>query len=248
MDLKGKSALVTGGGTGLGREISLQLAREGANVAVNYSRSQAEAEQTVADLRALGVRAFAVQADVASDAQVRAMIQRVVDEFGGLDILVNNAGTTEFVPFKDLEALTEEIWDRTLDVNVKGVFFCTRAAAPHLRKSGQGKVINVTSVSGLRAGGSSIAYTVSKAGETMLTKALAQALAPEVAVNAIAPGLMRTRWGLKWGEEGLRRGAEEALLKRIPSLEDIAAGAIFLAKNDSMTGQSICIDGGRWLH
>ncbi|MBI2941763.1 MAG: SDR family oxidoreductase [Chloroflexi bacterium] len=248
VELKGKAAIVTGGGTGLGREISLQLAGQGVDVAVIYSRSRDDAEQTVGDLRERGVRAVAIQADVADDAAVRAMVQRAVDDFGCLDILVNNAGFTEFVDFRDLDGLTEGIWDRTIDVNVKGVFFCTRAAAPHLRKQGRGKVVNVTSVSGLRAGGSSIAYSVSKAGETMLTKCLATALAPEIQVNAIAPGIMQTRWGLRWGEESLKKMAEDALLKRVPSLEDIAAGVLFLCENDSMTGQSVCIDGGRWFH
>jgi 3-oxoacyl-[acyl-carrier protein] reductase len=247
MQLAGKVALVTGGGTGLGKEISLQLARKGVDVAVNYSRSADDANQTVAEIKALGRKAIAVQADVSKSAEVKRMVDTVVEQLGGLQILINNAGTTVFVPMADLDGISEDDWDRVQDVNVKGSWLCTKAAAPHMKKAGEGRVILTTSISGLRAGGSSMAYAVSKAGMQMLSRCLALALAPEVTVNTVAPGIMDTRWGLRWGQEALDRMAREAPLKRYPSLEDIAAGAVFLCENDSMTGQTLVIDAGRHM-
>jgi 3-oxoacyl-[acyl-carrier protein] reductase len=175
------------------------------------------------------------------------MVETVVRELGALHVLVNNAGTTVFVPMADLDGISEDDWDRVMDVNVKGSWLCTKAAAPHMKKAGEGRVILTTSISGLRAGGSSMAYAVSKAGMQMLSRCLALALAPEVTVNTVAPGIMDTRWGLRWGQEALDRMAREAPLKRYPSLRDIAAGAIFLCENDSMTGQTLVIDAGRHM-
>jgi 3-oxoacyl-[acyl-carrier protein] reductase len=247
MDLNGKVALVTGGGTGLGREISLQLAHQGMDIAVNYSRSEADAEQTVHDIKELGRRAIAVRADVSVDSQVKEMAQRVESELGRIDVLVNNAGYTVFVPFPDLDKMEESEWDRILDVNTKGPFLCSRAVAPAMQRQGAGRIINVTSISGLRAGGSSIAYAVSKAGEQMLARCLALALAPTITVNTIAPGIMDTRWGRLWGDEAIERMAADSPLKRVPGLDDIAAAAVFLAKNGSMTRQTIVIDAGRHM-
>ena len=243
-ELQGAVALVTGGGTGLGRAISLALAAAGAHVAINYSRSGEEARATAADVEATGVRALAVQADVADDAQARAMVDQVAVEFGRLDVLVTHAGMTVFVPFDDLEGMTEADWDRIMAVNTKGPWLCARACAPVMRRNGGGSVINITSVSGVRPGGSCLAYSVSKGATEMLTRALALALAPDIAVNAIAPGLMDTRWGRLWGDAHFERQAESNLLGRIPSLEDLAAGAVFLAQNTSMTGRTLVIDGG----
>jgi 3-oxoacyl-[acyl-carrier protein] reductase len=248
MELRGKAALVTGGGTGLGKVISLKLAREGADVAVVYSKSAAEAEQTVGEIRALGRRALAIRADVSRESDVQAMVDEVVRGLGRLDVLVNDAGYTVFVDFKQLADVTEEAWDRIMDVNVKGAFLCSRAVAPHMRARGKGAIVNVTSVSGVRAGGSSIAYSVSKAGETMLTKCLAMSLAPEIAVNAVAPGLMDTRWGRLWGDEAFERNAKNSPLQHIPTLDDISDTVLFLLKNDSMTGQSIVVDSGGFMH
>jgi 3-oxoacyl-[acyl-carrier protein] reductase len=248
MDLKDKVAVVTGGGTGLGKVVSLALAREGANVAIVYSRSESEAAATVGELRALGSRSIAIRADVSQSADVQAMVDQAMAEYGRLDILVNNAGATVFVPFQDLDAISETDWDHIMAVNVKGPWLCARAVAPIMKKQGQGRIIQTTSVSGLRPGGSSLAYTVSKAAETQLTRALAMALAPEITVNAIAPGLLATRWGQAWGDESLQRGAAEAPLKRLPTLEDCAAAVLMMIKNDSMTGQSVVVDAGRYMH
>jgi NAD(P)-dependent dehydrogenase (short-subunit alcohol dehydrogenase family) len=149
-----------------------------------------------------------------------------------------------FVPFSDLDGMAEADWDRIMAVNTKGPWLCARACAPVMRQHGGGNVINITSVSGIRPGGSCLAYSVSKGATEMLTRALALALAPDIAVNGIAPGLMDTRWGRLWGDEQFERVARANLLGRIPSLDDLAAGAVFLARNRSTTGRTLIIDGG----
>jgi 3-oxoacyl-[acyl-carrier protein] reductase len=246
MEMQGRVALVTGGGTGIGRAASLLLAREGAYVAVNYSRSEAEAEATAAEIREAGGRAIAVQADVAQDSAVESMIERVVGRWGRLDVLVNNAGTTVFVEHKDLDGLTEAIWDRTLAVNLKGLFFCCRAAARVMRREGRGQIVNVTSVAGLVGRGSSIAYCASKAGAISVTKSLAMALAPEIRVNAVAPGFVDTRWTA--GKDEYRTlNLAKTPLERVAQPEDVAEAILYLAKTDFVTGQVITVDGGRTL-
>jgi 3-oxoacyl-[acyl-carrier protein] reductase len=247
MELRGKVGLITGGGTGLGREIALQLAKEGMDLAINYSRSKAEAEQTVADLQELGVKAQAIQADVADTAQVKWMVSQVDSSFGRLDLLINNAGTTRFVPMKNIEELTEEDWDRLYNTNVKGAFFTAQAAANLMRRNGGGHIINTTSIAGVRPQGSSMPYCVSKAGLIHLTRCLAVALAPEIQVNGVAPGLLLTRWGEKFGPEQIKQLADRALLKRVTELEDCAALFVNLAKNGSITGQNIVLDAGLTL-
>ena len=247
MKLKDKVALVTGGGTGMGRAISLLFAQEGAAIAVNYSRSESDANETVSEIKKLGVSAIAVKADVSVDAEVRAMVDKVVKELGGLDILINNAGATRFVDHADLDGLTDEDWDSALGVNVKGTFFCCRAAAPHLMKSGNGVIINNSSIAGLDGSGSSIAYSASKAGTISITKSLAKSLAPKIRVNAIAPGFIDTRWTEAWAD--FRKSHEDATpLKRIGYPKDIAEVALFLtADSGFVTGQTIVVDGGKTL-
>jgi len=247
MKLKGKVALITGGGTGIGRAVSLRLAREGASVAINFSRSDAEAAKTAAEAKACGVSASTVRADVSIDKQVRAMVLEVQKEYGRIDILVNNAGITRFIPHSNLEAMDEEIWDRIFGVNLKGAFFCCRAVAPVMKSQGSGRIINVASVAGLTGQGSSIAYCASKAALICVTKSLARVLGPEVGVNAIAPGLIDTRW-LDGGSDpnGMReRYKSNSVLKRFGVPEDIAAVALSLASDHSfITGQVIVVDGG----
>ena len=149
MELAGKTAIVTGSAVGVGRETALALARRGANVVVNYSRSEAEARRTLADVEALGAGALLVRADVSQDGEVRDMVAQTVARFGGVDVLVNNAGITYFVDFKDLEGVTEAMWDRILAVNVKGVFFCSRAVVPQMQRQGAGCIVNIASVAGI---------------------------------------------------------------------------------------------------
>jgi len=237
-------ALVTGGGTGIGQAIAFALADEGADVAVNYSRSQSDAEGTVGAIRERGRRALATKADVAIDREVREMVARVVREWGRLDILVNNAGTTQFMDHKNLDGLSEEAWDRILAVNVKGTFFCSRAAA---RVMTEGRIINIGSVAGVHGTGSSIAYAASKAAVHTMTLSLARALAPRITVNAIAPGLIKTRWHAGHEVE-VAKIAESIRVKRIGQPEDIAHIAVALASSQNfLTGQIIVVDGGASL-
>jgi 3-oxoacyl-[acyl-carrier protein] reductase len=244
MELKDRVALVTGGGTGLGRVIATQMAREGAHLAVGYSRSEREAAETVEDLEGMGARAIAVKADVTDSAQVRAMMDRVVSEFGRIDVLVNNAAVTVFVPFEDVEGMKEEDWDRLMAINAKGPFLCSQAAIPIMKGQGQGRIVNIGTVSGLRPMGSSIAYSVSKAALTHFTRCLANAVSPEITVNLVAPGSMLTRWFPNLTEEQKKRTIDGAPLKRYSGLEDVAAAVLMVAKNDSMTGAVFQVDAG----
>ena len=247
MPLTDRVALVTGGGTGLGRAISLALAEDGCDVAINYSRSEHDAQETTRAVRERGRRALAVQANVADDAAVRRMVAQVVGELGGLDVLVNNAGTTRYVPLPDLDGLTDEVWDTILSTNLKGPFYCARAAAPHLRRSGRGKIVNTASNSAFRPSGSSIPYMASKAGLVMLTKALAQALAPEVQVNAVAPGWLETRWLEQHIPADARARVLSADSPPPADLDEVARAVRFLAETDSISGQTVIIDRGQTL-
>jgi len=245
MDLRGKTALVTGGGTGIGKATSLGLAKLGANVVINYSRSERDAIETLTEVEELGVQGMIVQADVSSDADVRNMVTAAVEKFGRLDILVNNAGTTDFVDFHDLEGLKEEHFDRAFGVNSKGIFFTTRASAEELKKN-KGCVVNVTSIAGLYAGGSSIAYCASKAAAISITKTLAKTLAPDVRVNAVAPGIVITRW-VEGKEEHIKRLADDTPLGRCATPEDVAEVIISLVQTGFVTGQVVVVDGGKNL-
>ena len=243
--LKGRTALVTGGGTGIGRAIALRLAREGINIVVNYSRSENEALEVEQTIVGMGVEAAAHKADVSNDSQVREMVAETLARFGRLDILINCAGTTNFVPLEDLEGLKEEYWDRAMNVNAKGIFFCCRAAAEELKKR-RGHIVNITSTAGLNGRGSSLAYAASKAAAISVTKSLALVLAPEVRVNSIAPGIVGTRWWVEGQEENFRRGCEGTLLEEIATPEYIADTVYALiAHTHVVTGQNIVIDGGK---
>lgn len=244
MNLSGKAALVTGGGTGIGRATALLLAAKGADVAVNYSRSQREAEAVADEVRKLGRKAIAIKADVSDDKQVTNMVATVVRKLGRLDILVNNAAWTAYVDLQDLRGLTDEIWDRTLAVNLKGPFLCARAAAPHLAKAAPGAIVNVSSLAGTIGRGSSIPYCASKAALDLLTRMLARSLAPAVRVNAVAPGVVDTRWVAN--EKAFVRGAQlQTPMKRIAKPEDVAAAILGLVEgSDFITGQILTVDGG----
>ena len=248
MELKGKIALVTGGGTGLGKEMTLLLARAGVDVAINYTKSVADAEATAAEVRALGCRAMTVRADVSKEDEVKAMVGQVIETLGGIDLLINNAGYTIFADFKKLDDVSIEEWDRIMAVNVRGAFLVSRAAAPVMRERGEGAIVNITSVSGVRAGGSSIPYSVSKAAENQLTRCLAMSLAPEITVNAVAPGVMDTRWGRLWGDKVFDDAVKSNPLQKIATLEEIAESVLFLMKNRSTTGQIFVLDGGKTMY
>ncbi|WP_339247263.1 SDR family NAD(P)-dependent oxidoreductase [Paenibacillus sp. FSL F4-0243] len=246
MDLNNKVALVTGGGTGIGRAVSLELARRGALVAVNYSRSEAEANETVNTIMNQGGQAIAVQADVSKDQEVRSMVLSIIQHFGTLDLLVNNASITKHIALGDLEKATEEVWDELYDVNVKGMFFCARAVAPYMNMSGSGTIVNLGSIAGQTGLGSSLPYAVSKAAVHGLTKSLAHALAPTIRVNCVAPGAVATRW---WSgrEEQMHKLAPNLLLQRLSSTEDIAQFVCATLEQEAMTGQIITVDSGQTL-
>jgi 3-oxoacyl-[acyl-carrier protein] reductase len=245
MELKGKTALVTGGGTGLGRSISLLLAKEGMNLAINYSKSRDDAEKTAREAAAFGVKTVTIQADVSVPEQAEKMIAETEKAFGRLDLLVNNAGTTKFVQFKDLDGLSEDDWTRLFRTNSMSCFFTSRAAAKVMRKTGGGHIVNTVSIAGLKPSGSSIAYAVSKAAQIHVTKCLAVALAPEIKVNGVAPGLLLTRWASGFSPEQVETMKNTTLLKKTTDVEECAAMYVALAKNDSMTGQIVVVDAGQ---
>jgi 3-oxoacyl-[acyl-carrier protein] reductase/pteridine reductase len=238
-DLRGRAALVTGAGRRIGRSVVLALAREGADVVVNYRTSRAEAEQVATEARALGVRAITHQADVCQRAAVQEMMGAIERQMGRLDILVNNAGAFAHVRFEDL---TDEQWDTLLDTNLKSQFLCCQAALPLLRASGRGRIVNISSLGGLLAWPGYTHYCVSKAGSIMLTRCLARAVAPDILVNSVAPGTIQFP-GEALDEDYIRR----APLKRTGTGEDIAEAVLFLVKSDFVTGQVLPVDGGRAL-
>ena len=250
MKVKGKAAIVTGGGTGVGRATALALAERGCHVLLNYSKSAAEAEETARDVTALGVKGIAMKADVADDAACRAMVKRAVDEFGRLDVLVNNAATTSFIPHGDLEKVTDADWEKIFSVNLKGPFQCIRAAREALDRDGGGVVVNVSSVAGVVGTGSSIPYCASKAGLNLLTVMLARVLGPNIRVNAVAPGFITGRW-LKGGlgdpvYEAMKKGLEARTpLHKVCEPEDVCDAILSIVEgSDLVTGQVLLVDGG----
>ncbi len=245
-------AIITGGGTGVGQATSMQLAKLGWSVVVNYSRSKAEADATVAEISAAGGRAFTVQADVADDAACRALVAKTMEQYGRIDLLVNCAGTTEFIPFSELEQATDEVWQRLYQVNVIGPFHCARAVREPMLASGGGQIINVSSVAAQLGQGSSIPYCCTKAAIDNLTVSLARTFAPHIRVNGIAPGFIAGRWtknGLGDRYEGLVASYEKTLpLGRVCTPADIAEGIVSLVTGSQLvTGQTLTVDGGMMI-
>ncbi|AHN20885.1 3-oxoacyl-[acyl-carrier-protein] reductase [Lysinibacillus sphaericus] len=242
--LEGKVAVVTGASRGIGRAIALKLADEGAKVVVNYSGSQAKAEEVVATIQANGGEAIAVQASVSKTEEVTALMDAAVKTFGALDILVNNAGIT-----RDnlLMRMKEEEWDDVLDTNLKGVFLCTKAVTRQMMKQRAGRIINISSIVGVAGNAGQANYVAAKAGVIGLTKTTAKELASRnILVNAIAPGFIETEM-----TEQLPEDLKQGMLTQIPLAklgqpEDIAKAVAFLASEDAnyMTGQTLHIDGG----
>ena len=246
MQTSRKVALITGSATGIGRSTAIGLADRGYDIVVNYSKSRNEAEETATQVRAKGAEAVVVAANVADDAAVRSMISQTINHFGGLNVLVNNAATTHFIDHSDLDAVTEEGWNDILNVNLKGLFSCCRAAMPHL-KSCCGNIVNVASVAGLAGSGSSIPYAASKGAVITLTKSLARAFAPEVRINAVAPGPVQTRW-LADHQDMVQKAMVHTPMERPATPDDIAEAIIFLADVSTlMTGQVMVVDGGRTM-
>jgi 3-oxoacyl-[acyl-carrier protein] reductase len=249
-DLSGRAALVTGGASGIGLATVTLFARCGARVALNHLPADPAGPEAAARLVGEGLGVVAVGADVAEVGAAAGMVERALDAFGRLDILVNNAATPgppEPIPPQRLDAMTEDFWQLILSTNLLGTFRCAHAAAEALRTA-RGAIVNLASIAGLQTVGSSIAYSASKAGVVSLTRNLARALAPEVRVNAVAPGAVDTPWTCQWPEQRQREAAEKALLKRRCQPEDIAEAILFLAAGGAMvTGQTLVVDGGLTL-
>ena len=246
MNLEGRVALVTGAGTGIGRAIAERFASAGVKVAVNYRSSREPAEDLVLQIRSAGGVAISIQADVSKDVEVHALLAQVAREFGRLDVLVNNAGWSTRVPHRNLDQLTDDIWDKTFDINLRSVFYCVRAAVPLLRKQPGAAIVNVASVAGSAGVGSSIAYAAAKAGVLTMTKSLARALAPEIRVNAISPGLIHTQFAGRPDSDSAFQAEEELTpLARLATARECAETAFFLASAaTAVTGQTILVDGG----
>jgi len=238
--LSGKVALVTGAGKRLGRAVALRLAGEGADVAVHYRGSDTEAMGVVAEIERLGRRAVAMRAELTSVEEIRALVQRVANEFGRIDVLVNSAAS--FLP-SSVISTTEEIWDASLDTNVKGPFFLAQAAAPWLRRS-NGVIVNFADTGGILGWPGYVAHSISKAGMIMLTRTLAKALAPDVRVNAIAPGTITMAGDPpEWEQEFVKL----APLKKTGTPEDIADAVSYLVSAKFLTGSVLVLDGGRTI-
>jgi ketoreductase RED2 len=236
---EGKVAVVTGASSGIGAATARLLAAEGASVVVNSS-SSVEAGTAVASELASGSY---VQADISDEDQCRRLVDETLQRWGRLDILVNNAGTTEVIPHHDLDAVTDEIFRRILDVNVLGTWYLSRAALPHLKATGDGAIVNVTSIAGVRPTGSSIPYAVSKAALNHLTLLLANVSGPEVRVNAVAPGLVATPWTADWDDLHAAVAAR-APLGRSATAEDIADAIAGVLRARYLTGEVVLVDGG----
>jgi 3-oxoacyl-[acyl-carrier protein] reductase len=241
--LKDKVVIVTGGGTGIGRAASMAFARLGASVLVNYSKSHEAADETVNLIIQEGGRAIPIKADVSKESEAGEMMRVAEKEFGGLNYLVNNAGWSTRIPHHQLDDLTDEIWDRTLNTNLRGVFYCVRQAVPYLKKQEGSAIVNIASVAGLGGVGSSMIYAASKGAVITMTKSLARALAPDVRVNAVAPGFVRTRFA-GWTEDAFAAGESITPLQRLATCDDIADGIVFLATQPAITGEILVLDGG----
>ena len=250
-DLKGKAAIVTGSSSGIGASVAIGLARRGASVVINYSKSAKEADAVAAEVKKTGAPVTIAQGNVALDADCRKIAQAARDAFGRIDILVNNAGTTKFAGHADLDALSAEDFTSIYSVNVVGPFQMIRACAPDLRRSDIGAVVNVSSIAGIEGIGSSVAYAASKGALNTMTLSLARALAPEIRVNAVCPGLVATPWFTeRFGAEVFERVKDNykktAVLARVADGDEVAKSVIFFATPDSfnITGETLLTDGG----
>ncbi|MCX7375504.1 MAG: SDR family NAD(P)-dependent oxidoreductase [Alphaproteobacteria bacterium] len=250
MELRGMVALVTGGNGGLGQRICHALAKEGAHIAVMYAQSREQGEAVARELAATyQVNAAAFGCDITDQAQVEGLVAAVQKHFGRIDILVNDAAFNKSVPFPDLDSMSMELWDKIMAVNLTGPMRLTKVVAPIMKAQGAGRMVNISSVAGLTPSGSSIAYAISKAGLIHLTRCMAVALAPEVLVNCVAPGLLEgTRATANLRPEQVTNSASSSLLKKAADKDDCADMVVTMCRTETMTGQTIVIDAGRVFH
>ena len=248
MDIKGKVAIVTGATGGLGFRICLALAREGVKLCTVFAKSKDKAEENLQKLKKLGIEVFAVQADITTEEGIDSMFKFAECTYGGFDILILDAAYNEFIPFQDLDSLNDEKWHFIINYNLTAPYLAVRKAVPYLQKRGGGRIVTISSIAGSRPMGSSIAYAVSKAGLIHLTKCLSVALAPDILINDVAPGLMEgTRMTGKLTEEYIKKALNSAILKKAVDKDDVAQAVVLFTKTDSITGQSLLIDAGRIL-
>jgi 3-oxoacyl-[acyl-carrier protein] reductase len=252
-DAKGKVAIITGSATGVGEEVALQLAKMGANVVINYTKSIDEANAAVAKCEAAGAEVLLCQADVSSDEDCKRMVAETVEKWGQVDILVNNAGRSKFVAHHDLDGLSAQDFQDIYAVNVIGPYQMTRAVTPHMKAQGKGSIVNVSSIAGIEGIGSCIAYAASKGALNTMTRSLARALGPEIRVNTVCPGFIKTRWlenGL--GEEGfakLMKGVKRStVLKAASTPIEVAEPIVYFAVGGQhTTGAIYVVDAGTHL-
>jgi|TARA_B110000467_G_scaffold147680_1_gene152939 3-oxoacyl-[acyl-carrier protein] reductase len=247
-----KVAVITGAARGVGRATALKLANAGCHIVINYRSSKEQALQTVKAIEACGVRALAIQGDICDDRFCRELMETAFTEFGRLDILVNNAGTTAFIPHDDLDQVQAGHWENLFSTNVKAVFQCTRAARPWMEKNGDGEIVNVGSIAGIRGTGSSIPYSASKGATHTLTLSLARVLGPHIRMNAIAPAFIAGEWleeGLGESFEAAKKVCENsAILGKVCQPKDVADAIVSLITgSDLVTGQILVCDGGALL-
>jgi 3-oxoacyl-[acyl-carrier protein] reductase len=249
MELRGKVALVSGATGGLGTVIARALAAEGLHVALTYFSHREEGAALCREIEARGTKAVLVQLDQNDPASCEDAAEAAVTALGRLDVLINNAAVNQPVPFQDIDGLTPEIWDRVININLRGPFLLTRAAVRHMKQNDQGRIVNIAGFPGLVPMGSSVALAVSKAGLIHLTRCLAVALAPSISVNCVAPGLMEgTQMTARLRPEAIAALQEKAVLKRTTSLEDVARQVVLFCRADSVIGQTLVIDGGIAFH
>ena len=247
--LKNQVAIVTGASRGIGRAIAEAYAQEGAKVVINYNRYEKGALSLVEEIRAKGGAAIHIKADVSNAGDVKRLVQTAIDDFSRIDILVNNAGVLFTDTFQEVD---EEVWDKTIDVNLKGAYLCSKEVAPVMLRQKRGRIINISSNSGLYhpSAMDNVEYVASKAGLNGLTKALAFKLGPFVTVNAICPGYIKTDMVANNNAQKEQRLLEETLLKRFGQPNDVAGAAVFLASSeaDYITGELLIVAGGRGMH
>lgn len=244
MKFKNKTVLITGSSRGIGKAIAIAFAQEGANIVVNYVKNKKAGEKVVTEIKDLGAKAIAIQADISVESDVKRMIKEVVKHFGGIDFLVNNAGIVFDVPIFNK---TYKQWERTLKVNLIGAFLCVKYAVPYLKKKKGSSIINISSTNGINSlDPESADYDASKAGVISLTKNLSQAFAPHIRVNTIAPGWVKTEINKNLPEKFIKEETEKIALKRFAGPEEIAKAALFLCSDDSsfITGTTLVVDGG----